>query len=146
MPCFISQQELDRDKSHCNTNSEGDSCYTWTIWAQFTRVTLTFFANLTCDAYMFGPEKPYFGRKIKNYELARGHSKCREMKLIRPALKYIRQTLSRIEILVWKLCWIFRNFFEFSPGWTSLMVSVQLKELFALFYSYWRIPENVFEK
>ena len=27
---------------------------------------------------MFGPEKPYFGRKIKNYELARGHLKCRE--------------------------------------------------------------------
>ena len=79
MPCFISLQELDRDKSHCITNSEGDSCYAWTILAQFTRVTLTFFANLTCDTYIFCPDEPYFDRKIMNYELARGHSKCREM-------------------------------------------------------------------
>ena len=56
-----------------------NTSYTWTIWARFTRVSLTFFANLTCDTYMLCSEQTYFGRKIKKNELARGHSKCREM-------------------------------------------------------------------
>ena len=46
LPCFISPQKFDRVKSHCITNSEGDTGYNFTISARFTRATLTSYVIL----------------------------------------------------------------------------------------------------
>ena len=66
MPYCISPQKLDLVKSYYIKNSKGDTGYNFTIWARFTRVTLTSYAILTNNTDIFGSDEPNFFRKIKN--------------------------------------------------------------------------------
>ena len=116
MPCFITPQKLDRDKSHFITNSEGDTGYTKTILARFTRVTLTFYTNVTQMTLTFLVQKSLiFVVKLRTTNLPEVTQKFSSSNWL-SGISSIKRAFHVVLLLL------------------------------TLFYFYWRIPENVFRK